>query len=82
MPRDLSKREIGALQDAMVFIQQTTGQRPTVLLVHPMFQAEFGVSLSLFGMDHGVEIRVEPRLMPPTMVFGNPLRESREPWQG
>ena len=82
MPRELSKYEIGMLQESMVQIEAMTGKRPTVLLVHPLIQKEFGVNLSLFALDHHFEIRVEPRLRPPCMVFGNPLKEPREPWRG
>lgn len=82
MARELTKREIGSLQEAMVQIIQMTGKRPTILLVHPIIQHELGLSLSLFAMEHNLTIEIEPRLLPPTMAFKNPRQEQREPWRG
>ena len=81
MPRDLTKAEYGMLQESMVQIIHMTGERPTVLLAHPLVLAELGVALALFGMEHNVEIKREPRLLPPSMMFEPPKNKS-EAWRG
>ncbi len=77
--RDLSKAEYGMLQESMVQIYDMTGKRPDTLLVHPIVQRELGVSLSLFALEHHIELKVTNKMPVPGMAFANPIK--KEPWQ-